>query len=400
MIRPRALPAEVGDGGPGEAERAAGVHRHHGLVVVVAELPDHARPAGCPALFTSTSSRPVSRDDPVHDGARPGRCRRRRRPARRRRSPWRSRSTASVVDVDEVDRRPGVPEVRRRVARPTPRAAPVTSDGAPGEVEGEVRHQARPLRRRPTSGGAPGPVDAAPEPGRVDGDDDGEQRGVEQLDPVVGQGGHRDDLGEQGDGRAPPPAARAASRGRRRGRRRRAARPRRRGGAAAARGRGWPTRSCRLSRAPPRAASAPDTVKSPTRVRSTRTPATRLARRSPPTARSSRPEPGEAEHQRREQERCQRDQAARREDAGDGLVDPQDGVEVGVGDAQAPGHRVGQAEQRDVGRERDRHRRDPQAGDQPALDRPDARRRSRPRPARRAAGDDCPVCTASMPPSA
>jgi hypothetical protein len=37
------------------------------------------------------------------------------------------------------------------------------------------------------------------------------------------------------------------------------------------------------------AASDPETVNNPTRVRSTRTPTTRLARRSPPMARISRP---------------------------------------------------------------------------------------------------------------
>jgi hypothetical protein len=82
---------------------------------------------------------------------------------------------------------------------------------------------------------------------------------------------------------------------------------------------------------------------------------------------------GEAEHDRGDEEGRERQQAPGREDARDGLVDPQRRAAVGVRLAQAPGHRVRQPQEGDVGRQRHRDGRDAEPRDQPALQRPDGR---------------------------
>ena len=83
------------------------------------------------------------------------------------------------------------------------------------------------------------------------------------------------------------------------------------------------------------------------------------------------PQLGEAQYHGRDEEHRDRQQAAWRENPGERLVDPQGRVAVGVRLAQATGHRVRETEQSDVGGERDRHGRDAQARDEPALERPD-----------------------------
>jgi hypothetical protein len=135
----------VRHGRPGESERAAGVHRHHRLVVVVAELPHHAVAQDAGVVDQHVDPPGVGHDPGHHRvdlravgdvGGQPHR-------------PDLPRGLAqhAGLDVDQVDGGPGGPEVL--ADRPADTAGgPGDQHGTTGEVESQVGRHVATVRLR------------------------------------------------------------------------------------------------------------------------------------------------------------------------------------------------------------------------------------------------------------